>query len=43
MNILVVYQNVVDMDASIFMLLITVVKVDGTRMYNVKRSAMYEV
>jgi len=32
MNILMVYQSVVDMGASIFMLLITVVKVDGTRM-----------
>ena len=32
MNILVVYQSVVDMGASFIMLLITVVKVDGTRM-----------
>ena len=32
MNILVVYQSVGDMGAFIFMLLITVVKVDRTRM-----------
>jgi len=39
MNILVVYQSVVDMGASIFMLLITVVKVDGTRM---SRKSIYD-
>ena len=39
MNILVVYQSVVDMGASIFMLLITVVKVDGTRM---SRNSIYD-
>ena len=39
MNILVVYQSVVDMGASIVMLLITVVKVDGTRM---SRKSIYD-
>jgi len=39
MNILVVYQSVVDMGASIFMLLITIVKVDGTRM---SRKSIYD-
>jgi len=39
MNILMVYQSVVDMGASFFMVVIAVVKVEGTRM---SRESIYD-